>query len=71
MTMEEAPPYINKSTVSAEDNIRCPGERFVMKAKAKAANMKPAADQKFWLRVLATNCRHVAAAGSLIVNIRQ
>lgn len=71
MTMEEAAPHINQSTVSTEDNVRCPRERLVMKAKAKAASMKPAADQKFWLRVLATNCRHVAAAGSLIVNIRQ
>jgi hypothetical protein len=42
-----------------------------MKAKAKAAGMKPAADQKFWLGVLAANSRHIAAAGSWIVNVRQ
>lgn len=71
MTMEEASPHINQSAISAQDYVWCPRERLIMKAKAKAAGMKPAADQKFWLRVLAANSRHIAAAGSLIVNVRQ
>ena len=71
MTMEEASPHINQGAISAQDYVWCSRECLNMKAKAKAAGMKPAADKKFWLRVLAANSRHIAAAGSLIVNVRQ
>lgn len=71
MTMEEASPYINQSAVSAEDNVRCPRERFVMKAKAKAAGMETAANNKFQLRVFAPDRSHVPTTSNGIVDVRQ
>ena len=48
--------------VFGQNDIRLPGEPFVMQAEAVSSAMQLRPDQLFWLRILRANARHHLAA---------
>ena len=69
--VKKAASDVNERFETSEDNIRGARQLFVMKSKAKAAGMEPAAYQHFRFRILAADGSHIAAAGLFVVNVRQ
>jgi len=54
--------HLYNGTVTRQYEIGPTGQLFVVKAKTKAAGMKPATHEHFGFRVPASNGSHVAAA---------
>ena len=63
--------WVHKPGDSGWALFRVPGQLPVVQTETETAGVEPAADQQFRLCVSAPDCRHIAAAGSSVMNISQ